>query len=245
MITEFSESAESREQFVQPLTVKEMAPDDQPRERVLKHGIGVLSNSELLAIILRIGTRGYPITTICRDLMDGNNNSFQRLERCSRDEIMEINGLGELKAMQIEAVMEIVRRYCKESFQHEVRVTDASVIYNHMRYVIGNLPHEEMWVLFLTNANRIIGKMKVSEGSATATVFDTKKILRRALSCKAEALVLCHNHPSGNLRPSGPDDAITRRLNEACKTLDIRLLDHVIVTSEGFFSYRNETSILG
>lgn len=225
-------------------TVKNLAPDEQPRERVRNYGISSLSTADLFAIILRTGTRGYPITDLCRDLMKLNDNKIHNLERKSREEIMEINGIGELKAMQIEAVMEIVRRYSREQLAPRVQVTDAKVIYDLMCPEIGNLPHEEMWAIFMSRSNHVIGKLRVSQGSSTATVFDIKKIIKYALSSHAEAVALCHNHPSGNLRPSGPDDQITRKFAEACKTLDLRPLDHVIVTTAGYYSYCNETTLL-
>lgn len=146
------------------LTVKEMPADMQPRERVRRFGIGSLSNADLFAIILRTGTRGYPITDLCRDLMSMNENLFLNLERLSREQIMEINGIGELKAMQVEAVMEIVRRYSRERVGNRVQIVGPSTIFDIMRPEIGNLPHEEMWAIFLNHRNQIIGKMRVSEG---------------------------------------------------------------------------------
>lgn len=226
------------------LTVKELNPDEQPREKLKKYGVKALTNAELFAIILRTGTRGYPVTTLCRDLMHVNDNLFLNLERRSREEICAINGIGETKAMQVEAVMEIVRRYSKERIGERVRVTDASVIFDMMRHEIGNLPHEEIWAIFLNQMNCVIGRYKVSEGGSVATVFDVKKIIRQAILSRAEGIILCHNHPSGNLRVSAQDDNITRLLKKACDTMALRLLDHVVVTTDGYFSYRDSSSIL-
>lgn len=226
------------------LTVKEMSADDQPRERVKRFGIGSLSNADLFAIILRTGTRGYPITDLCRDLMRMNDNLFINLERKSREEIMEINGIGELKAMQIEAVMEIVRRYSRERVGERVQILTPKNIYDVMRPEIGNLPHEEIWALFLNHANHVIGKFRASEGGSSASIFDLKKIIRSAILARAEGVVLCHNHPSGVLNPSPQDDGITRALKKACDALAIRMLDHVIVSTEGFYSYRDNSRIL-
>lgn len=226
------------------MIVKDLAPDEQPRERAKLYGISSLSNADLLAIILRTGMTGYPITRLCRDLMKSNDNLFINLERRSRNEIMEINGIGELKAMQVEAVMEIVRRYSRESIGNVVKIKSSQDIYNLMRPEIANLPHEEMWAIFLNRSNRVIGKMCVSKGSAVATVFDLKKIMRNALSERAEGIILCHNHPSGNLTPSASDDGVTRKLKDACMALDISFLDHLIITHEGYFSYSDSTSII-
>ena len=229
----------------QPLpSVKELPADEQPRERVLRFGIGSLTNAELFAIILRTGTSGYPITELCRDLMRLNDNQLLKLERKTRDEIMEIKGIGELKAMQIEAVMEIVRRYNREEIGERFQVKSSRNVYEYMRHEIGNLSYEEIWVLFLNRSNIVTGKFRVSQGGAAATVFDVKKVVRNALFAHAEAIVLCHNHPSGSPRPSGADDAVTRKCLEACNALDIKMLDHVILTFEGFYSYRDNSNIL-
>lgn len=229
---------------ISQLTVKEMPADDQPRERVRKFGIGSLSTADLFALILRTGTSGYPVTTLCRDLMEMNDNLLLNLERKTREQIMELKGIGELKAMQIEAVMEIVRRYCSERVPERPQIKSSQSVYDIMRDRIGNLPYEQMWALFLNRANCVFARYKISEGGSSATVFDTKKLIRNALLSHAEAIVLCHNHPSGTLRPSGPDDAITRKCKEACQALDIRLLDHVIITASGYYSYNDSSSLL-
>lgn len=226
------------------MTVKDLPPDEQPRERALKYGIGSLSNADLFAIILRAGTPGYPITNLCRDLMRMNDNLFLNLERKTRDQIKEMRGIGETKALQIEAVMEIIRRYNREQIGERVLIRSAKNIYDLMKPEISNLPYEEMWALFINRANRILSKLRISQGGSTATVFDVKKVIRNALFAHAEAVVLCHNHPSGNLRPSGADDAVTKSCLEACKAMDIKLLDHVIVTTDGYYSYNESGNLL-
>lgn len=218
-------------------TVKEQAPDDRPREIAKARGVEALSNAQLFALILRTGTPGYPITDMCRDLMQMNENFIGNLKRCTLEQLMEIRGIGEMKAFQIKAVMEIVSRYCEEQVGDRPRITSSADIYDMMRHVIGDLPHEEIWTVFLNRGNYVIGKMRVSSGSSVASVFDVKKILKNALLARAEGLVMTHNHPSGTLMPSGQDDQITCKLKDACRQLDIMFLDHVIVTSGGFYSY--------
>lgn len=225
-------------------TVKDLPADDQPREKARKFGISSLSNADLFSVILRTGTQGYPVTELCRDMMEANKNSLLRLERWSREEILEIKGIGPLKALQIEAVLEIIRRFTAERVDVRKPIVQSSDIYELMRYEIGNLPHEEIRVILLNRANYVIDKIRVSEGGAVASVFDVKKIMRKALVARAEGMVMCHNHPSGNLRPSPQDDAITRSLDTACRALDIRLLDHLIVTVNGYYSYRDSSNIL-
>lgn len=229
---------------LQLLTVKEMAADEQPREKMKRFGVSALSNAELFAIILRTGATGYPITALCRDLMRANDNLFLNLERKSREEIQTIKGVGETKSMQIEAVMEIVRRYQREKLGQRIKVTSASTIFDVMRPEIANLPHEEMWAIFLNQSNQIIGLYRSSEGGTAVTICDIKKIIRQAILARAEALILCHNHPSGNVHVSPQDDNVTRKMKEACSTLDLRFLDHVVVTTDGYYSYRDSSRIV-
>ena len=221
----------------QILTVKELAPDERPRERALKYGISSLSVAELLALILRTGLPNRPITTICRDLMRANDNLLTRLERRSLKELMMIPGLGSVKAQQIEAIMELVRRYVHEEIPRREQFTSSDVIAKYMRHVIGNADHEEIWALFLDRRNCLISKRRITSGTSTASLFDARPILKHALLENAESIVLCHNHPSGNKQPSMQDDNITRALGKAAATMGMRLLDHVIVTIEGHFSY--------
>lgn len=219
------------------LTVKEMDVDDQPRERAMKYGIGSLSTPDLWALILRTGLRGKPITELCRDLMRDNNNSLFTLERRTRAEIMTTPGIGETKGLQVEAVMELIRRYNREAPTKKTIIRSSGDIYSYMRPTIGNLAHEEIWILLLNRRNEIIGERRITTGSSVASVFDLKKILRELILSGCEGVVLCHNHPSGNNRPSPQDDNITKMLKEGCHTIDIRMLDHLILTSSEYFSY--------
>ncbi len=228
-------------------TIKEMAKEERPRERAINHGIGSLTTAELLALILRTGQPGLPITDLCRQLMDDNDNSLLSLERRSRSELTLTKGIGDAKALQIEAMMEVMRRYQKEIIDKATRRLDqiqtAKCIHDRMRYRISNLDHEEVWILLLNRRNEVIKEFRLTSGSSIASVFDTKMIIKRALLEDAQGLVMCHNHPSGTLRPSPQDDNITRKLIEACKTMDLRMLDHVIITVGGYYSYSEEGRI--
>lgn len=220
-------------------TVKEMDADQQPREKALKHGVGVLSVPELWALILRIGSRAYPVTELCRDLMRKNDGSLHKLERRSIRELCEMPGIGEMKAVQIMAVMELIKKYCTEDIPVDEPIRSSQHIYNRMRHIIGNLDHEEIWMLLLNRQNRVIKEYRLTSGTATSTVFDTKDAIKKALLENAEAMILCHNHPSGTLKPSPQDDNLTQDLKAACKFMNIRFLDHVIVTANGFYSYND------
>ncbi|MBD5330037.1 MAG: DNA repair protein RadC [Bacteroides sp.] len=221
------------------LTVKEMDADDQPRERALKYGIGTLSTPDLWALILRTGLRGKPITHLCRDLMRDNNQSLFQLERKSLKEIMATKGIGTTKGLQILAAMEITRRYNREKVGEKYIITSSQSIYDLMRSEIGNLTHEEIWTIYLGRRNDVLLTKRITSGSAVASIFDIKAIMKEALLMEAQGLVLCHNHPSGNLTPSGPDDQITRKMKEGATIFDIRMLDHVIVTPSGYYSYHD------
>lgn len=232
-----------KESPLRPLTVKEMDPDDQPRERAAKYGCGVLPTADLWALILRTGLVGKPITELCRDIMHNCDGSLFLLERQNRKQLMSVKGIGLTKALQIEAVMELIRRYAGERAKNLKQIKSSIDIFELMRHEIGNLPHEEIWALYLNQKNEVIGRMKITQGSAVASVFDLKKIIKEALMRDAQGVALCHNHPSGNLIPSLPDDRITKSLKEACSAMDLRLLDHVIVTNSGYYSYRDSSRL--
>lgn len=226
-----------------PMTVKEMDPDDQPREKAMKHGCKVLPTADLWALILRTGLPGKPITEMCRDLMRACDGRLFNLERMERRQLMAVKGIGATKALQIEAVMEMIRRYCNEAVGERVKIRSSKDIYDTMRHEIGNLPHEEIWALFLNRANEVIGRERITQGSSVASVFDMRKILKEALLRNAEGLVLCHNHPSGNLTPSPQDDSITRKMKSGCEAMDLRFLDHLIVSADGFYSYCDQSRL--
>ncbi|MDE6257258.1 MAG: DNA repair protein RadC [Muribaculaceae bacterium] len=221
------------------LTVKDMDVDDQPRERALKYGITTLSTPDLWALILRTGLRGKPITELCRDLMRDNNQSLFNLERKTLKEIMGTKGIGTTKGLQILAAMEITRRYNREKVGEKYIVTSAQSIYDLMRCEIGNLPHEEIWAIYLGRRNDVILKKRITTGSAVASIFDIKSIVKEALLLEAQGIAMCHNHPSGNLTPSGADDQITRKMKEGAALLDLRFIDHVIVAPSGYYSYHD------
>ena len=225
------------EQPPRPLTVKDMDVDDQPRERALKYGISTLSTPDLWALILRTGLPGKPITQLCRDLMRDNEQSLFKLERKSLKEIMTTKGIGQTKGLQILAAMEITRRYNREKVGEKYIITSSQAIYDLMRSEIGNLSHEEIWAIYLGRRNDVILKKRISTGSATASIFDVKSILKEALLIDAQGLALVHNHPSGNLVPSGSDDQITRKMKEGAQIMDLRMVDHLIISASGFYSY--------
>lgn len=221
-------------------TVKDLDTDDQPREKALKHGCGVLSTADLWALVLRTGLPGKPITELARELMRNNDGSLHRLERRTRREILDMKGIGMTKAIQIEAVMELIRRYCGETHVGNPIIRSSADAAAVMRPEIANLPMEQIWCVLLNRRNEVVKKVKLTSGSSTASIFDRKAVVKAALLENAECVILYHNHPSGNLQPSREDDNITRLLAEACKSMDLRLHDHIILSVTGYYSYADQ-----
>lgn len=210
-------------------------------EKAEKFGFDVLSTSELLAIILRVGQPGFPIVEMTAELMRRNEDKLKVLERRSREELMQVPGIGPVKAFQIEAVLEIMRRYNMEKLGDRFTVRKSSDIFHYMQSKAGKLTTENIWILLLNRKNAILDCRSVSQGGTSATVFDLKVILREILLAPGvESVIMVHNHPSGSLRPSPQDDTITRQLSEGCKSVGIKLLDHVIVTQDAHYSYADE-----
>ena len=223
------------------LTVKELSIEEQPREKAARYGIESLTNSELLALILRTGVPGIPITQMTRRLISSGGGSLHALMRRSEKEIQAIEGMGPVKAQQVKAIMALVKRFMDEEYlAGSVMIKQSADIFRNMRLEIGNITQEQIWLLTLSRSNRILSRHHLTTGSGTASVFDLKRAIKLAILDEASAIVLCHNHPSGNTRPSPQDDNITRMLKNAAQTMEMRLIDHVIVTADSYYSYADE-----
>ncbi len=220
------------------MKIRELYPDERPREKMLSRGAGSLSNAELLAILLRTGTGDMNVIDVARHLLGTADGSLVRLSSMSVEQMTGVKGIGSSKAVSVASAFELGRRFAVESVPGgRVRVTDASIIYRMMIPTMKGLAHEECWAVFLNRANYVIAKEKMSQGGSTATIIDTKAILRRALELKAEALILVHNHPSGSAYPGDCDIRETESLKKALKQLEVSLLDHVVVCDDSFFSF--------
>lgn len=213
-------------------------------EKAEKYGIESLVPSELLAIILRTGQPGMPITKMTEELMRLNENKLKVLERRTRRELMMMPGIGRVKAFQIEAVLEIMRRYNMEKLGDRPVIRSSGDIFLFMKDKAAPESVEHIWLLLLNRKNCVIECRDVSRGGASATVFDLKNVLKQILLIPgADSVIMVHNHPSGNLRPSPQDDNITRQLSRGCNYIGIRMLDHVIVTQDGYYSYADQGRI--
>lgn len=220
------------------ITIKEFDPDDRPQERAEKHGMSVLSLPELWALILRSGQPGVPITTLTRELMRSNGDKLRNLERRTRDELMQIQGIGRVKALQIEAVLEVMRRYERERLDDNIRIKTAQDIYDYIRPEAAPLNTEQIWIMVLSRSNMLLQCKPVSSGGTSSTVFDVRTILRELIAMpRAERVVMIHNHPSGNLTPSPQDDRITRSMKEGCTYVGLSFVDHLIVSQDEYYSY--------
>ncbi len=216
------------------------AVEERPREKVMANGIQYLSNAELLAILLGSGTRHMTAVELARQILKDAGNNLQELGRQGVGELVRIKGVGPAKATSILAAMELGRRRAGVQHSEKVAVKSSETVYKIFHPLMGDLEHEEFWLLMLNRANRVLGKYKVSQGGLSGTVIDTRIILKKALDNLASSIIVCHNHPSGNKQPSDADVKITGKLKKAAEMLEIKLLDHVIIADKSYFSFADE-----
>jgi DNA repair protein RadC len=224
----------------QKTPIKGWAQDDKPREKLRSKGAGSLSDAELLAILIQNGTREKSALDLGKELMIRSKNNLVELGRLSIRELMKIKGIGMAKAIGIAAALELGRRRLASESLDKPLVTSSSSVARFLQARFRDLPHEIFAVVFLNRANKIIHFEIVSSGGITGTVADPRIILKKALEEEAVSLILCHNHPSGSLKPSRADEELTIKIKEASRFFDIKVLDHVIVSSEGYFSFADE-----
>lgn len=221
----------------QKYSIKTWAKDDQPREKLLSKSPSALSNSELIAILLHHGTRSRSAVDIAKEILNIVKNNVGELGKLGFKDLTKIKGIGTAKAITIMAAMELGRRRQASLSMDKPVVKDSKSVAEYLRALLSDLPHEVLGVLYLNKGNRINHFEVLSEGGMTATIADPRRILKRALEENAVKLILCHNHPSGNLSPSRADETLTSKVREAGKLLDIELIDHIIVSTTGYFSF--------
>lgn len=214
--------------------------DDKPREKMMLKGKSALSDAELVAILIGSGSRNESAVALSKRILASVNNNLSSLGKQSLAQLMEFKGIGEAKAITIVAALELGRRRKEENPLELVKVTSSKVMYQEMYPIIGELAHEEFWVVYLNNANKIIFKAQLSKGGITGTVVDVRLVFKIALEQNAVAIVLAHNHPSGKLQASEADIQVTKRIKNAGLQLDISVLDHIIVTEHSYFSFADE-----
>jgi DNA repair protein RadC len=221
-------------------SIKQWAKDDRPREKLLMKGAESLSDSELLAILIVNGTRSKTAIDLAKEVLILGKNNLPELGKLTVKELMKIKGIGEAKAITIVAALEIGRRRQAMNYREKAVMTNSNDVANYLQSLLKDYRHEVFAVLFLNRANKINHVQIVSEGGITGTVADPRIILKKALEEDAVGIILCHNHPSGSLKPSGADQELTRKIKEAAKFFDIKVLDHLIVSDAGFYSFSDE-----
>ena len=220
--------------------INQWAEDDRPREKFLLKGKTSLSDSELLAILIGSGSRNESAVQLCQRILFSTQNNLNLLGKLSVQQLMNFKGIGEAKAIAIAAAMELGRRRRDEEFMELKKITSSKAVFEIMQPIIGELLHEEFWVLYLNNSNKVVYKSQISKGGLTGTVVDTRIVFKMALEYNATAIILSHNHPSGKLQASEADKQITTKLRDAGNNLDIQVLDHVIITEKAYFSFVDE-----
>lgn len=229
------------ENFNKPSTsIKNWAEDDRPREKLLKKGAAALSNSELLAILINNGHKEKSAVELAKEILKIGSDNLNELGKVSLKDMQQVKGIGEAKAITIAAALELGRRRHASATLEKTVIKSSRDIAEYLRAVIKDFSYEVFAVLFLNRSNKINHFEIISRGGITGTVADPRIILKAALSYDATSLVLCHNHPSGNLKPSRADEEITKKITEAARYFDIRILDHIIVSEEGYFSFADE-----
>lgn len=224
----------------QKYSIKQWAKDDRPREKLLAKGPAVLSNSELLAILILNGSGGRSAVELAQEVLRLGSDNLNELGKLSIKELTKVKGIGEAKAITIAAALEIGRRrQAAASLEKQIVNTSADVA-SYLQTSLRDYKHEVFAVIFLNRSNKINDFKIISEGGITGTVADPRIILRTALEKEAVSLILCHNHPSGSLKPSRADEELTQKIKEAAKYFDIKVLDHLIVSDDGYYSFADE-----
>ena len=221
-------------------SIKNWAVDDRPREKLSLKGAAALSDSELLAILINNGNKEDSAVSLAKKILQLGNNNLNELGKLGLKELQQIKGIGQAKAITIAAALELGRRRHAASPLNKAVVKSSNEIAQYLRTIIKDFKYEVFAVLFLNKANKINHFEIVSRGGITGTVADPRIILKKALEEDATSIVLCHNHPSGNLRPSRADEELTYKIKEAARYFDIKIIDHIIVSEEGYFSFADE-----
>jgi DNA repair protein RadC len=221
-------------------SIKQWSKDDRPREKLLEKGAENLSNSELLAILIHNGTREKTAVDVAKDVLKLGKDSLTELGKLSIKELMKIKGIGEAKAITIAAALELGRRRQAATSLLKTAVTSSSDIAHYLKATLKDYRHEVFGVMYLNRANKVNHFEIISEGGITGTVADPRVILRKALEQDAVNIILCHNHPSGSLKPSKADEQLTAKIKEAARFLDIAVIDHIIVSEDGYYSFADE-----
>ncbi len=222
------------------LKIKDWALEDRPREKLIKKGVQSLSDAEIIALLIGSGSRNETAVELSKKVLKSADNNLNELGKLRVDDLIKMKGIGEAKAITILAALELGKRRKISEIITKKKISQSKDIFELFQPILGDLPHEEFWILLLNRSNRIIEKVKISQGGVSGTVTDIKIILKQAIEKLASSVILCHNHPSGNRNPSKADDSITSKLKQGSELLDIQILDHIIIADLEYYSYADE-----
>jgi len=221
-------------------SIKEWSVNDRPREKFISKGKEALSDSELLAILIRSGTRDRSALAVSQEILQLSENNLSALAKMHLQDLMKVKGIGSTKAVTIMTALELGRRRRLSEAVNRVKISTSNDAYDLIAPLLEDLTTEQFWVIYLNNANKVLCKEQISAGGMTATIVDIRLILKRALELNSTALVLCHNHPSGTLEPSKADVDVTHKMKKAASYMDIQVLDHLIVSDIAYFSFADQ-----
>lgn len=222
------------------LNIKSWAEEDRPREKLLLKGKNTLSDAELIAILIGSGNKTETAVELSKKILASVNNDLNQLAKLNLVDLMKFNGIGEAKAISIAAALELGRRRKESTEEKKIKIDSSKNAYEAISDVLSDLPHEEFWVLYLNRKNEIIKRENISKGGVTGTVADGKIIFKNAVNLLASSVILCHNHPSGNLSPSQADIQLTKKMKEIGVIMDTPVIDHIIVGNNNYFSFADE-----
>ena len=222
------------------LNIKSWAEEDRPREKLSGKGKASLSDAELIAILIGSGNREETAVELSKRILNSVDNNLNELGKMDISSLISFKGIGEAKAISIVAALELGRRRKDSAAMHKSTISSSNDAYLEIADVLADLPHEEFWILMLNRANKVVAKKNVSKGGVSGTIADAKMIFKPALEKLASSIILCHNHPSGNLKPSDADIKLTSKLKAAGTSLDIPVLDHLIIGDNAYYSFADE-----
>lgn len=225
------------------LTIKDWSVQDRPREKYAKNGAVSLSDAELIAILLRTGNASESAVDLAKKVLASSGNSLNTLSGMSLRDLSQIKGIGQAKAISLLTAFEIGKRIRTEKVEQRPQIQSSLDVVNLMQNKIAFLDHEEFWVIYLNNANLILKAVQISKGGITSTEVDTRIVMQEAVVLKATQIILCHNHPSGSVKPSHADILLTEKIRKAAELLDISLIDHVVIHRERYYSFAEEGRI--
>jgi DNA repair protein RadC len=219
------------------IKITDWAVEDRPREKLIQKGTNSLSDAELLGILISSGTKEKSAVDLGRELLMMVNNNLTSLGKLTINDLIKINGIGQARAVTIAAALELGRRRKLEEAPEISQIKCSKDVFNLLSPLLSDLPHEEFWILYLNRSNKVINRMKLSQGGISGTVTDVRIVMKKAIEYLASGIIVCHNHPSGNLNPSESDSKITQKIKDAGSIMDIQLLDHLIISEKDYFSF--------